>query len=331
MKGVEVVSPPRPRQVCAIESRVVTNEVICREHVAIELSVREFPPSEPGQFLELLCGPPAGRCATRLEWPSRGFPRPAGHEWDEREAYLRRPFSIGDRTSGTDGSARLLVISRAIGAGTRWLEKLRPGDSLDLTGPLGRPFRIPNQRRPLVLVGGGVGIPPLLYLARRLRELDRTDVVVIFGATSAELFPVQRIGEPARDGSAGVCLELPGGAEFPAIVTTDDGTLGLGGRVTDGLRAWHDRGRRADGVPLVFACGPEGMLRAVARMTRDLSMDCQLCIERNMGCGLGTCLSCVVRVCAPHRPSGWRWSLSCSEGPVYDRDVLYEEPNPCTP
>ena len=76
---------------------------------------------------------------------------------------------------------------------------------------------------------------------------------------------------------------------------------------------------------MVFACGPEAMLHAVAARTRALDWDCQLCIETVMGCGLGTCLSCVVRVRDDRRSAGWRWALSCSEGPVFERDTLLDE------
>ncbi len=232
---------------------------------------------------------------------------------------LRRPFSIADRWD--DGSrAFLTVISRAIGRGTTWLDALRAGDELDVSGPHGQGFRLPRQSRPIVLVGGGVGIPPLLYAARELQARGMTDVTVVFGVTTGALLPLKLLCEPSADGAALVCLDLPGGAGYPAIVTTDDGTLGLPGRVTDGLAQYNARHAPDAQTPLVLACGPEPMLAAVARSTRQLGYDCQLCIERYMGCGLGTCLSCVVRVY--DATGGVRWALSCQEGPVFDRDVL---------
>lgn len=243
---------------------------------------------------------------------------------------LRRPFSIADRWDEADG-AHVVVISRRVGPGTEWLERRAVGDVLNLTGPLGRGFVEPEHTTPVLLVGGGVGIPPLLYMARQLASLGFSDVTAVLGATTRDLFAVELISEPARDGSATRCLKLPGAAPFGAIVTTDDGSLGVRGVVTAGMAAWaRSRGsqdgprRSVDRAPLVMACGPQRMLAAVAHETRQRGWACQVCIETTMGCGLGTCLSCVVRVHDASRDGGWRWALSCTEGPVFDRDVLIE-------
>ena len=219
-----------------------------------------------------------------------------------------------------------MIISRTVGPGTAWLERLVPGDTLNATGPLGRGFRIPPADVPTVLVGGGVGIPPLMYLARRLDDMDRRDVTVIVGATTRDRLPLRLLAEPSPDGNPLPCAELAGNARFPTTVTTDDGSLGMRGVVTDALRAWY--ADRQDGPPddgVVCACGPQAMLKAVAMTTRKLGLGCQLCIERMMGCGLGTCLSCVVRVRDESKPDGWRWALTCSDGPVFDRDDLLDQ------
>ena len=309
--------------VAGLDARVVANEPICREHIALELALPQFPDSEPGQFLELQCAAETSSAARELEWPLDGFPSLKSDEWRTTPVYLRRPFSIADRWTDPHGRVRLLVISRRVGPGTQWLEQLRPDDVLSVTGPLGRGFLIPPRGVPIVLVGGGVGIPPLLYLSRRLHELGHTDVAVVLGAKTRDLLPVRLLAEPAADGTPRPCVALPGDARYAALITSDDGSVGLRGLVTDGLAAWHaraDASRRG----LVLACGPEGMLRGVAELTRRLHLDCQLCIERHMGCGLGTCLSCVVRVCDPERPGGWRWALACTDGPVFWRDELFD-------
>jgi dihydroorotate dehydrogenase electron transfer subunit len=107
-------------------------------------------------------------------------------------------------------------------------------------------------------------------------------------------------------------------------MATDDGSVGWRGSAVDALRAWHARHGRGDRPAAVFTCGPEAMLKAVARTTRALGLSCQLCIERKMGCGLGTCLSCVVRVRDTSQAMGWRWALACQDGPVFDRDDLLD-------
>ncbi|MEP0848038.1 MAG: hypothetical protein HRF50_14605 [Phycisphaerae bacterium] len=294
---------------------------VCREHVRVEFTLPHFPPSHPGQFLQVLCREPSSTSYADADWPESGFPKLHSLAWPPRAAYLRRPFSIADHSVDDQGQARLAIISRAVGPGTTWLDGLARGADLNITGPLGQGFGIPADDRALVLVGGGVGIPPMIYLSRRLAELGRIDVTVIFGALSRELLPAGLRSEPSDAGDPRPCLALPGGAaRYGAIVTTDDGSCGLRGFTTDGLSRWIDR--NAGRPATVFACGPEAMLRAVASVCGGVGLGCQLCVERNMGCGLGTCLSCVVRVRDPGRPQGWRWALSCGEGPVFEAGQL---------
>jgi dihydroorotate dehydrogenase electron transfer subunit len=297
---------------------------VCAEHIRLEVETERLPPSAPGQFLQLLCHEPPVEMARLLDWPE-GTPPAVDHDnFATDQTLLRRPFSIADRWESEQGRSTIAIISRAIGRGTRWLEQLRAGDTLDITGPLGQPFRLPDRQRPVLLVGGGVGIPPMLYLARRLHQQAHRDATAIFGVMSANLLPVPLVDTPATDGAPVRCLALPADAPYPGVVTTDDGSLGLAGRVTDAIERWRNSAR-VDQKPLVYACGPEPMLAAVGKLTRALDMDCQLCIERMMGCGLGTCLSCVVRVRDAAAQQGWRWALSCSEGPVFDRDELIDE------
>lgn len=308
-------------RVFAIDGSVTRVDHICREHVVIEAEVERFPPSSPGQFLELRCHTEPAESARAADWPAGGFPKLADSGMFFRDPYLRRPFSIADRVE-SGGKTRLSVISRSIGPGTDYLDHVVVGSTLNLSGPLGVGFRIPADDRPLLLVGGGVGIPPLLYLARRLREAGKSNITVVFGAASHDLLPVRRVAEPSTAGEPLACLALPGYETAPAVVTTDDGTLGLRGRVTDAIARIAPT--LSGGVPLILACGPEPMLDALAHQSRALGWGCQLCIERFMGCGMGTCLSCCTRVVAPDRPAGWRWALACSEGPVFDRDELFD-------
>lgn len=315
----------RGTRVCASDATVTAVERICHEHVRIAFAHDAFPPSWPGQFLQIRCSDPPRPRAARGAGTAGADPLGRGVELNT--PLLRRPFSIADRVDHRDGESTLAIISRAIGVGTRWLDRLSPGDVLNITGPLGRGFVLPeSSEASIVLAGGGVGIPPLLYLARVLAQHGHWHTTAVFGATSATLFPIARHAAPADDGTSRPCLDIPGAGGVPSIVTTDDGTLGLRGRVTDGLAAWA-RGQDAATLSraTVYACGPEPMLDAVADWTRARGVACQLCIERMMGCGFGTCLSCVARVVDRKRPHGWRWALSCSEGPVFDRDRLWHD------
>ncbi len=309
---------------CVVEARVGSCRLLCGGHHAADLLLPAFPPSRPGQFVQLLCGPASDVRPVAHDWPPDGFPSLADPDLCGPSPFLRRPFSIADRWTADDGSTGLRVIWRNVGVGTRWLEGLRAGQKLNVLGPLGRGFDIPQAQVSLVLVGGGVGIPPLLYLARQLHDLGWTDVTTIFGIRTRAACFLHLLGEPARDGTPTVCVELPGPAGYPSVVTSDDGSLGYPGRASDGLLAWWGRRAEPRGPAMVMACGPEPMLQEVARLTRKLGLDCQLCIERTMGCGLGTCLSCVVRVRDPRPARGWRWALTCQEGPVFPRDDLLD-------
>jgi len=322
-----VIPRSKPTRVCGCTAHVVANTSICREHSAIELIAPGFPSSEPGQFVQLRCSDESDPSPRVVEWPTGGFPSLASSaDWHNRAAFLRRPFSIGDQWLDENGVTHIVIISRTVGPGTAWLERLAPQETLNVTGPLGRGFKIPPDDVPIVLVGGGVGIPPLVYLARRLDESGLRDVTAVLGATTRDLLPVRLLSEPTTDGQPQMCAELAGAVRFPAVITTDDGSVGLRGVVTDALRKWHaDGGSRSRAGGLVFACGPEAMLKAVAQATRELGLACQLCIERKMGCGLGTCLSCVVRVRDESRTEGWRWALTCSDGPVFDREELIDQ------
>jgi dihydroorotate dehydrogenase electron transfer subunit len=326
VNGSAVAAPEFKSRVCGVAAHVVSNTAICRDHVAIELVVAEFPSSQPGQFLQLQCTPAGEPVPRVVEWPAGGLPSLGDRrDWGDRQPFLRRPFSIADQWCDPVGQTHLMVISRTVGPGTAWMERLAPGETLNITGPLGHGFEIPADDVPMVLVGGGVGIPPLLYLARRLNEYGRRHVTVMLGATTRDRLPVRLIVKPAADGTPLMCAELAGKPRFPTVITTDDGTCGMPGVVTDALRRWRSRRPGgADNGALAFACGPQAMLRAVAEATRALGLSCQLCIERHMGCGLGTCLSCVVRVRDESKPEGWRWALACQDGPVFDREQLVE-------
>ncbi|MFO0840630.1 MAG: hypothetical protein U1D55_19140 [Phycisphaerae bacterium] len=318
-----------PARKCAAIGLVTDVEAVCRDHVRIEFELKDFPRSEAGQFLQVLTAIEAETSGHVLEWRDGRFPSSLSSEFGCRQAYLRRPFSIADRRRTADGRDRLAILSRAIGPGTRRLDGLFRGDAINVTGPLGRGFRIPCDSRPLVLIGGGVGIPPLLYLSRMLAEQSR-QFVLILGAMTRELLPVRVVSDAPADGTPTPCVQIPGAPECRAIITTDDGSLGVKGRVTVGLAGWARRSDQASAesgarlTPLVLACGPSAMLAAISTATRDLGFGCQLCIERYMGCGMGTCLSCVTRVRDETRPIGWRWALACTEGPVFDRDQLVD-------
>jgi dihydroorotate dehydrogenase electron transfer subunit len=211
---------------------------------------------------------------------------------------LRRPFSI--HQAAADG--RIRILFKAVGKGTRFLSGLRTGDTLSLVGPLGRGFRPPNQSESICLVGGGMGIAPLFYLAQQilLASPQPKDIKVLLGAATAEELAVLL-------------------ADFAALgvnvfAATDDGSLGHHGLVTDLLRdnlnhdiPWH-----------VYSCGPHLMMGAISRYCADQQWPCQVSLESLMACGISACLGCAIRGAQPAANSGRPYLHVCKDGPVFE-------------
>ena len=201
---------------------------------------------------------------------------------------LRRPISI----AGASEDGTLILIYRIVGEGTKLLSSLVAGDTLDLMGPLGNGFKL-EGKQPL-LVGGGVGLAPLLFLAQRLCPLPVK--IVLGGRCQEDLFWL--------DLFRGVCSQL--------IATTDDGSCGLQGTVVAGLP-----GALKQGVDGVFSCGPEPMMQAVAAWAAQKKLPCQVSLEKHMACGVGACLSCT---CADKE--GKRRKV-CTDGPVFQAEEVF--------
>lgn len=210
------------------------------------------------------------------------------HSGASRDPLLRRPLSI----HRTDSGGRLTFLYGRVGRGTALLARLRAGDTVRVLGPLGRGFRVPPEA-PALLVGGGLGIAPLLFLAETLPATPRA-TIILGGRTRDCLFAL-------KDFSA-----LP--HEF--LLGTEDGSLGERGLVTDVLSEVLTRSREN---MTVFACGPWPMLQAVFRIAAEHDLPCQVSVEAAMACGTGLCLGCAV----PRADGNGYWHV-CKEGPVLD-------------
>ncbi len=285
-------------------ARVLANQPICREHYRLTLTVAEFPAAVPGQFIQIMCTEPS-----ELGWSGGAF--------------IRRPFSIGGLRC-TGSGIEVDVLYRAIGIGTKWLSRLQSGENVSILGPLGQPFRHPAADKLAILVGGGIGLPPLIWLAERLHAAG-TPAVAFCGARSADLLPLSRDAQVpcSAEEPTPLCPELARSAT-PALVATDDGSLGAHGLLPDVLSAWLDRNPTQAQKAVVYTCGPDRMMKAVAKLCIARNIPCQVCLERMMACGMGTCQSCVVRIRDNAAPEGWRYRLCCTDGPVFDAaDVIW--------
>ena len=208
---------------------------------------------------------------------------------------LRRPFSIMD----TDPSAsRFTVFLKAVGKGSSAVFDLNEGETARVLGPLGRGFTPPAPGERALLAGGGYGVAPFALFSRTLKAA-RVDYRLFYGGRSASDLPLV----------AG--LESLG---MPMTLSTDDGSRGESGRLTVPLlRALSSQG----GPTRLYACGPEAMMHAVAKISAERGIPCEVSLDPWMGCGVGTCLGCVVKIQDPGEPRP-RNRPACTEGPVFD-------------
>jgi len=210
-----------------------------------------------------------------------------------------RPFSIFD----TDG-CRVSFLYRMIGRGTRAMGTLTPGASMTFLGPLGRPFPSPETDLPVVLIAGGVGLPPVAaWLARQSGHPD-LDIQAFFGARDGADVPWDLLGDKWSV-SVDSRQDVPDDREVWEGLVTD-----LAATRED---LWDGRTR------MVLACGPTPLLKAAARLAEARGWLCWLSLEEHMGCGYGVCKGCVVPVRDPARGNNaQRNATCCQEGPVFN-------------
>jgi dihydroorotate dehydrogenase electron transfer subunit len=222
---------------------------------------------------------------------------------------LARPFSLYLRKGGEFG-VEFSFLVKVMGPGTRALAGLRPGDAVDLVGPLGNGFPDIRKGERVACVAGGVGIAtfPLVFESALAAGADPRDLALCFGAASAGF-----LYESSRYAAMGIRVRI----------ATDDGSAGDRGNALDLLRAeCADAARRPQKV---FACGPERMLEAVAKYCNQQKIDCYLSLETKMGCGTGVCNACAVPVRAKSN-AGWPVAKACREGPVFNtKNLVFDE------
>lgn len=225
----------------------------------------------PGQFVEVAVGVPG--------------------------TLLRRPLSVArTEPGGPDAAGTLELVVGPEGEGSAWLAEAGVGQRLDLVGPLGRPFPIPQRAATCLLVGGGYGAAPLHFLTEVLvPQGHRVDLVV--GAASEEQLlnsiEAKRLAHSLR-------------------ITTDDGSAGRRGRVTEAVPEAVANAR----PDVIYACGPNAMLAAVSTVASRLGIPVRVALEERMACGLGICFTCVIPV--RDRAGAVHMRRSCIDGPVMD-------------
>jgi len=245
---------------------VVSNTPLNKRHFLLDLrSPEPLPLILPGQFAQV-----------QVE----GSP----------STFLRRPFSI-HQVNYSENIIRLLIQIK--GEGTRHLSQLRQGDSLNVIFPLGNSFSLAPEPE-VLLIGGGCGVAPLLFLAQFLHQNGiKPDILVGF-RTADEVSELEEYGRFGR-----------------VFVTTDDGTYGEKGLVIDHSILQKERLTYRK----IYCCGPDPMMRAVAGMAANQGIDCEVSLENTMACGFGVCLCCIT-------PTDKGNERVCMEGPVFNTKRL---------
>ncbi len=205
---------------------------------------------------------------------------------NDKSSLLPRPISICsiEKEYGT-----LRLVYRVVGEGTTEFSTLKIGDYVEVMGPLGNGF--PVEEGHAIVVGGGIGVPPMLELARQLTG----DVTAVMGYRNDDMFLIEEFTDVAGD----------------LIIATDDGSVGVHGTVVD---AMSEYGLTAD---VIYACGPKPMLRGVAQYAAEHDIKCFVSMEERMACGVGACLGCVCQSTEIDNHSHVKNKRVCKDGPVF--------------
>ncbi len=279
------------------ESEILSHEAFAGDQFLLRVKAPQCAAkAQPGSFAHLQCSPQ----------------RP-----------LRRPISIM-RASATEGWVDFLY--KRVGKGTSLLATRKAGETINIMGPIGTPFQIHSERPRPLLIGGGVGLPPMVFLAENIRQNTDIKPFVILG--SEVPFPFQP--RPSQTVITGIPQEVI--ASMPLLedwgvnnrLASLNGFPGcFNGYVTDLARLWLDSldAKIRDQIE-VFACGPHPMLEAVARLCKEYDLPGQVSLEEYMACGVGACAGCVVQVAEETGPAMRR---VCVDGPVFDARVVFSD------
>lgn len=270
------------------------------------------------------------------------------------DPFLPRAYSIlrVQRLSNGRRARRAHVVEilyKVLGKGTTALSQLKPGDRVDLLGPLGHGYDVPAHLTTALLVAGGIGVPPVVALAERFassgwrvqgsakgKGARRT---ADFGHRTSDIGHRRMVafvgGKTAADA---LCLTDLRKAGATLHVATEDGSLGHRGLVTDLLETYLTS-RAAGPPPTIYACGPHPMLHAVTRIAERFQIPCQVSLEAEMACGFGACMGCVIPVKSsglrvessrqtmnyePPTVNDFRYKLCCKDGPAFDaREIVW--------
>lgn len=257
----------------SVNALILSNENFCLNNMLMKLLAPEISQTVlPGQFINILCS-------------------------SDNKLILRRPISIMD----SDVEKGTIDIAYEIrGEGTKLLSKRKGGEILDVMGPLGNGFPLDSSLKRIAIVGGGIGIYPLYFLAKKY---SKCDIDVFMGYQCAD--KVVLGDEFDREGCR-------------VYLSTDDGSRGHGGYITDLFMKIYKKGM----YDMVFVCGPEIMSKKIVGILRSNGDKCFVSLEERMGCGIGACLVCT---CEIKTNDGTGRKTVCKDGPVFDGSIVFPE------
>jgi len=242
------------------KAKVVENKNLAEGVYSIVLSTKVAKYAVPGQFINIFS--------------------------NDNSKLLPRPISICEINELKN---TLRVVFRVVGEGTTEFSELQAGDTVEILGPLGNGFPLEGEKA--IVVGGGIGVPPMLELAKQLKG----SVTAVMGYRNDDLFLADEFIDAAAD----------------VIIATDDGSVGVHGTVVDAMK---ENELTAD---VIYACGPKPMLRGVAQYALEKGIKCYVSMEERMACGVGACLGCVCQSKEVDDHSHVKNKRVCKDGPVF--------------
>ena len=238
------------------------------------------------------------------------------------DTLLRRPLSYL-RSSKEDGTVEFMY--KTVGHGLESLSQLKKGDEIKIMGPIGNGFAIPSGKKSAILIGGGVGIPPVLFMGEEIKKINGgIDLVAFFGSEIP--FPFETCDSdlvmPGLDFSVNKTIDDMEKLGIPCRLSSQAGYEGCHlGYVTELAKSFIETlsdGEKTETI--IYACGPESMLKAVAKIAKDDQLDCVLSLEEYMACAIGGCAGCTVKDLEDGHE---RMKRVCVDGPVFDAEQLY--------
>jgi dihydroorotate dehydrogenase electron transfer subunit len=241
-----------------------------------------------------------------------------------RDVILRRPFSFAD-VECNNNTTVVEILYSVLGPATLRMKTLRTGDPVNFIGPLGSGFKLPEKKKLAILVAGGMGSPPLIHLAKVLRhKCPDTEVIAFVGAKTLASLAFFDIQTSKLKKKTDIALGEFSGLNIKTFISTDDGSAGVKGFVSQSLENWLTKNKPDGKDTIVYTCGPEAMISATAALSAKFKLPCQVSLERRMACGTGLCQSCAVK-CLDKASGNTLYKLCCKDGPVFWSDEVVWE------